>query len=36
MNHVERSSDDVDWIHLGQDREQWLTLVSTVMNSWVL
>jgi hypothetical protein len=23
--------DDVDWIHLAQDREQWRTLVNTVM-----
>jgi hypothetical protein len=24
--------EDVDWIHLDQDRDQWLTLVDTVMN----
>jgi hypothetical protein len=23
---------DMDWIHLVQDREQWRTLVNTVMN----
>jgi trehalose/maltose hydrolase-like predicted phosphorylase len=22
----------VDWIHMGQDREQWQALVNTVMN----
>jgi len=25
----------VDWIHLTQDRDQWLALVNTVMNFWV-
>jgi hypothetical protein len=24
--------DDVDWIDLAQDRDQWRALVSTVMN----
>jgi len=24
--------EDVDWIHLAQDREQWLAAVNTVMN----
>jgi hypothetical protein len=24
--------DDVDWIHLAQDRDQWRALVSMVMN----
>jgi hypothetical protein len=24
----------VDWMHLAQDRDQWWTLVSTVMNLW--
>jgi hypothetical protein len=36
MDLIERSSDDEDWIHLAQDREQWLALVSTVMNIRVL
>jgi hypothetical protein len=27
--------DDVDWIDLAQDRDQWRTLVNTVMNLWV-
>jgi hypothetical protein len=27
--------DDVDWIDLAQDRDQWRALVSTVMNLWV-
>jgi hypothetical protein len=26
---------DVDWIHLGQDRDQWQALVNMVMNLWV-
>jgi hypothetical protein len=25
----------VDWMNLAQDRNQWRTLVSTVMNVWV-
>jgi len=24
--------EDVDWIHLAQDRDQWLVLVNTVMS----
>jgi len=24
--------EDVDWIHMAPDRNQWLALVSTVMN----
>jgi len=26
----------VDWMHMVQNRDQWLTLVNTVMNLWVL
>jgi hypothetical protein len=25
----------VDWIHLAQDRDQWLALVNTVIKLWV-
>jgi hypothetical protein len=25
----------VDWMHLGQDRDQWWDVVNTVMNLWV-
>jgi hypothetical protein len=25
---------DVDWIHLGHDRDQWMPLVNMVMNFW--
>jgi hypothetical protein len=25
----------MDWIDLGQDRNQWRALVNTVMNLWV-
>jgi hypothetical protein len=25
----------IDWIHLGEDRDQWQALVNTVMNFWV-
>jgi hypothetical protein len=28
--------DDIDWIHLVQDREQWRALVNTVMKLRVL
>jgi hypothetical protein len=24
--------DGVDWIHVAQDRDQWMALVNTVMN----
>jgi hypothetical protein len=36
MNNLERSSDDVDWSHLGQNGEEWLTLVNTAMNIRIL
>jgi hypothetical protein len=25
----------VDWMHLAQDRDQWLALVNTVVKPWV-
>jgi hypothetical protein len=28
--------DDMDWIELTQDRDQWRALVNTMMNLWVL
>jgi hypothetical protein len=27
--------DGMDWIDLGEDRDQWRVLVNTVMNLWV-
>jgi hypothetical protein len=27
--------DGMDWIDLAQDRDQWRTLVNTVMNFWI-
>jgi predicted membrane protein len=27
--------DDIDWINLAQDKDQWRVLVNTVMNLWV-
>jgi hypothetical protein len=32
VDRREISWKDVGWIHLAQDREQWRTLVNTVMN----
>jgi hypothetical protein len=32
MNLRETGWEDVDWIHLAQDREQWRAAVNTVMN----
>jgi hypothetical protein len=34
MDFREIGWDDVDWIDLAQDRDQWRTLVNTVMNFW--
>jgi hypothetical protein len=27
--------EDVDWMHLAQDRDKWRALMNTVMNPWV-
>jgi hypothetical protein len=27
--------EDVNWIHLAQDRDQWQTVMNTLMNIWV-
>jgi hypothetical protein len=35
MNLKERGFEDVDWIHLAQDRNLWQALVNTVMNLWI-
>jgi hypothetical protein len=32
MDFGESGWEDVDWIHLGQDRDQWQALVNTAMN----
>jgi hypothetical protein len=32
MNLKETGWEGVDWIHLGQDRDQWCAVVNTVMN----
>jgi hypothetical protein len=33
--HKEIGWEDVDWMHLAQDWDQWWALVNTVMNLWV-
>jgi hypothetical protein len=35
MDFREIRWEDVDWLHLAQDREQWWTVVNRVMNLWV-
>jgi len=35
MNQREIGWEGVDWMHSGQDEDQWWVLVSTVMNLWV-
>jgi hypothetical protein len=35
MDLKEIGYEDVDWIHLAHDWEQWRTLMNTVMNLWV-
>jgi hypothetical protein len=36
MNLREIGWEDVDWIHLDQDRDHWWALVNTVINPRVL
>jgi hypothetical protein len=31
----ETKSDDVDWIHLAQDRNKWRTVINTAINFWI-
>jgi hypothetical protein len=33
--HKKIGLDVADWIHLAQHRDQWWTLVNTVMNLWI-
>jgi hypothetical protein len=35
MDLREIGRDGMDWIELAQDRDQWRTLVNTVLNFWV-
>jgi hypothetical protein len=35
MGSREIGWDDMDWIDLTQDRDQWRALVNMVMNLWV-
>jgi len=32
MNLREISFEGVDWMHLAEDRDQWLAVVNTIMN----
>jgi hypothetical protein len=36
MDLKEIGWEDVDWIHLAQNRDWWCALVNTVMNFWML
>jgi hypothetical protein len=35
MDHRDIGWEVVNWIHLAQDRDQWRTLVTTVINLWI-
>jgi hypothetical protein len=35
MDLRETGWEDVDWIHLAQDRDQWRAVVNTVIYLWV-
>jgi hypothetical protein len=35
MDLREIELEDVDWIHVAQERDQWRTLVKVAMNLWV-
>jgi hypothetical protein len=35
MDPREIGWDEMDWIDMAQDRDQWRALVNTVMNLWV-
>jgi hypothetical protein len=35
INHNEIGWEDVNWIHLAEDRDNWEDLVNTIMNSQV-
>jgi hypothetical protein len=32
MDPIERGCEDMNWIHMAQDTDQWQALVNTVMN----
>jgi len=36
MNLKETGWEDMDWIHLAQDRNKLQAVVNTVMNLWIL
>jgi len=36
VRREETSRNDMDWIHLAQERDQWWAVVNTVMNHLVL
>jgi hypothetical protein len=36
MDRREIGCEDVDWMHLAQDRDQWQALLNTVMNLRIL
>jgi hypothetical protein len=36
MDFTETGKDDMDWIHLAQDRGKWQALLNTIINLQVL
>jgi hypothetical protein len=35
MDLNELEYEDIDWIHVGQDRNQWRAIMNTALDLWV-